>query len=56
MDYWDHTEHSVPAEFKLMGRKVSSMGLLLEAEIEEYIWFDKVNSKERQGQAVLGVD
>ena len=41
-DYYEGREEELAAEFRFENDKVVRMGIDLESELEEYIWFDKV--------------
>ena len=55
-DAWEGGEDPIPAEFELSGHRAMRMGVELEDELGDYIWFDKVSGEELEDQVVMGVE
>jgi hypothetical protein len=55
-DTWEKDDDVVPAEFEISGHKAVRMGIQLEEELEQYIWFDKVSGAGSRDQVVMGVE
>lgn len=47
-DYWEGGDEEIAAEFKFSDGEASQMGIMLEDELSDYIWFSRVPSLKNQ--------
>lgn len=55
-DAWEGGDDVIPAEFELSDHRAVRMGIELEDDLGEYIWFDKVSRAAATDQIVMGVE
>lgn len=55
-DYWEGGDDIFEATFEIVEGEAMRMGIFLEDELDDYIWFHKVPQDERSDQIVVGIE